>query len=103
MEIMYNEKTGKFELAKQPYKTVEIRCEAKEDYNDFEKIVALSQPRKPIPVDEQVIRYVTTYECPFCLKTFTGKGVSNYCYHCGQAFDWSDEMESENNEKRDNS
>lgn len=27
MEIMYNEKTGKFEVAKKPYKTVEIRCE----------------------------------------------------------------------------
>ena len=25
MEIMYNEKTGKFEVAKKPYKTVEIR------------------------------------------------------------------------------
>lgn len=38
MEIMYNEETGKFELVKQPYKTVEIRCETEEDYNDFEKI-----------------------------------------------------------------
>ena len=27
MEIMHNEKTGKFELAKKPYKTVEIRYE----------------------------------------------------------------------------
>lgn len=62
-------------------------------------------PKKPILSDEQVIRYVQTYKCPFCLKTFTGKGVSNYCYHCGQAFDWSDEdeTEGENNEKRDNS
>lgn len=57
-------------------------------------------PKKPI---KSVIRYVQTYKCPFCLKTFYGKGVRNYCYHCGQAFDWSDEMESENNEKRDNS
>lgn len=84
------------ELAKQPYKTVEIRCETKEDYNDFEKILDLSQPRKPIKSDEQVIRYVQTYECPNCGKAFTGKGISNYCYHCGQKLDWSDETEGEN-------
>ncbi len=35
MEIMYNEKTGKFEPAKKPYKTVEIRYETEEDYNNF--------------------------------------------------------------------
>ena len=50
-----------FEPVKQPFKVVEIRCETEKDYNDFEKIVALSQPRKPILADEQV-RYVTTYE-----------------------------------------
>lgn len=60
-------------------------------------------PKKPIKFDEQVIRYVQIYKCPFCLKAFTDGRVLNYCYHCGQAFDWSDEMESENNEKRDNS
>ena len=91
---MYNEETGKFELAKQPYKTVEIRCETKEDYNDFQKIVALSQPRKPILADEQVIRYVTTYECPNCGKEITGKGIANYCYHCGQKLDWSGENDT---------
>lgn len=60
-------------------------------------------PKKPIKSDEQVIRYVQIYKCPFCLKAFTDGRVLNYCYHCGQSFDWSDEMESENNEKRDNS
>lgn len=95
MEIMYNEKTGKFEPAKKPYKTVEIRYETEEDYNNFEKILELSKSRKPILADEQVIRYVTTYECPNCGRQFTGKGLSNYCYHCGQRLDWSDEMECE--------
>lgn len=66
MDLIFNEDTKQFELAKQPYKTVEIRCETEEDYNDFEKILNLSQPRKPIESDEQVIRYVQTYECPIC-------------------------------------
>lgn len=95
MDLIFNEDTKQFELAKQPYKTVEIRCETEEDYNDFEKILNLSQPRKPIKSDEQVIRYVQTYECPNCGKAFTGKGISNYCYHCGQKLDWSDETEGE--------
>lgn len=95
MEIMYNEETGKFELAKKPYKTVEIRCETEEDYNNFEKILELSKSRKPILTDEQAIRYVTTYKCPNCGGQFTGNGLLNYCYRCGQRFDWSDKMGGE--------
>lgn len=98
MDFVLNEETMEFEPVKPPYKTVEIRCETKEDYNDFEKIVALSQPRKSIlvdEVDEQVIRYVTTYECPNCGKYLVGNGLLNYCYNCGQRLDWSDEMDGE--------
>lgn len=101
MDLIFNEDTKQFELAKQPYKTVEIRCETEEDYNDFEKILNLSQPRKPISIDQQVIRYAQTYECPNCReawnfgKGFTGKGILNYCYYCGQKLDWSDETEGE--------
>lgn len=94
MEIMYNKETGKFEVAKQPYKTVEIRCETEEDYNGFEKIVALSQPRKPILSDRQDIRYVQVYECPNCGRKFTAN-LMNYCYNCGQKLDWSEETECE--------
>lgn len=90
MEIMYNERTGKFELAKKPYKTIEIEYETEEDYNNFEKILELNKSRKPILVDKQVIRYI--YECPNCGRTFTDNGLLNYCYHCGQWFDWSDKM-----------
>ena len=64
------------------------------DYNDFEKIIALNQPKKPVKSDKQVIRYVQTYECPNCGRKFTGN-IMNYCYHCGQKLDWSDEMDSE--------
>lgn len=50
---------------------------------------------KPILADEYVIRYVTTYECPNCGKHLVGNGLLNYCYHCGQKLDWSDEMDGE--------
>lgn len=49
-------------------------------------------PQKPIEAEEQNIRYVTTYVCPRCKNKFTGM-ISKYCYHCGQALDWSDDRE----------
>lgn len=48
-------------------------------------------PRKPKPTEEQNIRYAMNYTCPFCEKHFSGTGIADYCYHCGQALDWSDE------------
>lgn len=50
MEIMHND-----ELAKKPYKTIELKYETEEDYNKFKKILELNKLRKPILVDEQVI------------------------------------------------
>ena len=48
-------------------------------------------PKKPILDKEQTMRYVTTYTCPACGKGLTGTKVCSYCYHCGQALDWSNE------------
>lgn len=48
-------------------------------------------PKKPILDKEQTMRYVTTYTCPACGKGLTGTKVCSYCYHCGQALDWSEE------------
>ena len=45
-------------------------------------------PKKPIPAEEQNIRYVMKYTCPSCGKHFTGTGIADCCYHCGQALDW---------------
>lgn len=47
-------------------------------------------PKKPAVSEDQPVRYVITYKCPDCGGKFTGT-VSNYCYHCGQALDWSEE------------
>lgn len=51
-------------------------------------------PKKPIMCDKQDIRYVHKYQCPNCKGTFTGTGISKYCYHCGQKLDWSSETEN---------
>ena len=34
------------------------------------------------------IRYTSDYRCPSCGGTFTGTGIADYCYHCGQRLDW---------------
>lgn len=44
-------------------------------------------PKKPTRTERE-IRYIETYTCPNCQKDFGGKGVSRYCYHCGQRLDW---------------
>jgi len=46
-------------------------------------------PKKPIKTKEN-IRYSMCYICPNCQKNFSGTGIASYCYHCGQALDWSD-------------
>lgn len=46
-------------------------------------------PKKPIKVREHIM-YSMCYICPNCQKNFSGTGIASYCYHCGQALDWSD-------------
>ena len=54
------------------------------------KALEKQMPKKPIKSDRQEIRYTLTYDCPTCGRQFTGTGFAGYCYHCGQALDWSD-------------
>lgn len=56
----------------------------------LQELIDKATPKKPIKDEVQDIRYVTKYICPNCGGKFTGK-ISDYCYHCGQALDWSKE------------
>lgn len=47
-------------------------------------------PKKPVPNKKDNIRFSLCYNCPECGRTFSGTGIADYCYHCGQALDWSD-------------
>lgn len=49
-------------------------------------------PKKPLLAKEH-IRFSLCYVCPNCHKTFSGTGIADYCYHCGQALDWEVEEE----------
>ena len=56
-------------------------------------LVDKATPKKPIKEKEQGLRYVTSYSCPNCHKIFLG-AVADYCFHCGQRLDWSEDETS---------
>ena len=47
--------------------------------------IALSE----IQIERQDTAFIPTYICPTCGKEFSGWGIMNFCYKCGQAFDWT--------------
>lgn len=47
-------------------------------------------PKKPVYIGGDGIRYTDLYRCPNCGQGFTGTGIADYCYHCGQKLDWSE-------------
>ena len=49
------------------------------------------QPKKPIYIEAESVRYTDSYRCPACGGTFAGTGIAGYCYRCGQAIDWGKE------------
>lgn len=53
------------------------------------------KPKKPEKVTNSSIRHTDDYICPNCGKHFTGTGIAEYCYHCGQAIQWNLEGEAE--------
>lgn len=46
--------------------------------------------KKPIKTENDGFRYTDSYICSNCGKGFTGTGIADFCYHCGQSIDWSD-------------
>lgn len=47
--------------------------------------------KKPKNVNTEGYRYTDTYRCPTCGGNFSGTGIADYCYHRGQAIDWSED------------
>ena len=46
--------------------------------------------KKPKKIETEGYRYTDTYKCPTCKGNFSGTGIADYCYHCGQKLDWSE-------------
>ena len=52
--------------------------------------VEKQKAKKPKKIEFVGYRYTDTYRCPNCGGNFSGTGIANYCYHCGQKLDWGD-------------
>lgn len=71
------------------------------DIDEIEKVFDRETPKKPHEKYYQIICGVDDtmncidYHCPSCGKKVVSDIVNykeyRYCYHCGQAIDWSDE------------
>lgn len=48
----------------------------------IQKVAEKQIPKAPIR------GYISAYFCPCCVREVAGKGIADYCYHCGQALDW---------------
>lgn len=60
------------------------------DPEQVQQLKELYTAEKPIKTtDETGIRYTDSYRCPNCGGNFTGTGIADFCYHCGQRLDWS--------------
>ena len=60
--------------------------------------VEKQKAKKPQKTESEGYRYTDTYRCPNCGGNFSGTGIANYCYHCGQKLDWEGAERGEENE-----
>lgn len=57
---------------------------------EVREAVEKQRAKKPNNVGAEGYRYTDTYRCPTCGGNFSGTGMANYCYHCGQKLDWEE-------------
>lgn len=88
--------TGQLDVAKMAHDTRK-RLEELKPYEDTgltpEQIRELKErdtAKAPTKDTDSGVRYTDDYICPNCGKHFTGTGIAEFCYHCGQRLKWED-------------
>ena len=80
-----------------PEEVFSRQCEELDSYKQLGTLeearvaVEKQKAKKPNNVGTEGYRYTDTYRCPTCGGNFSGTGIADYCYHCGQAIDWGEE------------
>ena len=82
-------------IAELRHKAYRTTCYGNKILEHEENLVAIEAlekqiAKKPQKTESEGYRYTDTYRCPNCGGNFSGTGIANYCYHCGQKLDWSD-------------
>lgn len=62
---------------------------------EVQELIEKHTPKKPAKVNSSGVRYTSEYRCPTCGGTFTGTGIADFCYHCGQRLDWECQIDGE--------
>lgn len=65
-------------------------AELKEAVKVAVKAIRRGIPRKPDLKPEPLRNEVFWWQCPNCKANTHANTMHRYCYHCGQALDWSD-------------
>ena len=84
---------GKQVYAGDFYEAVSCLEEYEDTGLDPEQIRELKErdtAKAPIKDTDSGVRYTDDYICPNCGKHFTGTGIAEFCYHCGQRLKWED-------------
>mgnify|MGYP001852384976 CR=1 FL=1 len=84
---------GKQVYAGDFYEAVSCLEEYEDTGLDPEQIVELKErdtAKAPTKVSDSGVRYTDDYICPNCGKHFTGTGIAEFCYHCGQRLKWEE-------------
>lgn len=90
---------GGFCSSEDNYKACHMAIKALEEIKQYRTIgtpeecraaVEKQKAKNPQKTESEGYRYTDTYRCPNCGGNFSGTGIANYCYHCGQKLDWGD-------------
>lgn len=60
------------------------------DPEEIRELKERDTAKAPIKDTDSGVRYTDDYICPNCGKHFTGTGIAEFCYHCGQRLKWED-------------
>lgn len=75
------------------YMSLQSELEEYREIGTLEEVreaVEKQRAKKPNNVETEGYRYTDTYRCQTCGGNFSGTGIADYCYHCGQRIDWSE-------------
>lgn len=72
------------------YEVIEPCAKVARTLPDLKEILERDAAKAPIKDTNSGVRYTDDYICPNCGKHFTGTGIAEFCYHCGQRIKWED-------------
>lgn len=61
-----------------------------EEASRYRELKERDTAKEPTKDSDSGVRYTDDYICPNCGKHFTGTGIAEFCYRCGQKLKWEE-------------